>query len=211
MHAIIVIVHGDVLKAGMYKETLSATAIALTFIAFLPYIRSITQAKTKPHVFSWVIWGSVTFVVFLAQLTDKAGAGAWPIGVSGIITIYVAFLAYRHKSDSSITRTDWLFFITAMTSLPLWYITSDPLWAVVVLTIVDLIGFGPTFRKSYAHPFEEQLMFFTLIAARNFISIMALEHYSLTTILFPAATAVTCLLFILMVMYRRQILITKKG
>lgn len=195
----------------MYKEALSATAIALTFIAFLPYIHSITHAKTKPHVFSWVIWGSVTFVVFLAQLADKAGAGAWPIGVSGIITMYVAFLAYRHKSDSTITRTDWLFFVTAMTSLPMWYMTSDPLWAVVVLTIVDLIGFGPTFRKSYSYPFEEQLTFFSLIAARNFIAIMALEHYSLTTILFPAATAVTCLIFILMVMYRRQILITKKG
>ena len=77
-----------------YKELLSAIAIVLTFLAFLPYIRSIFQGKTKPHVFSWVIWGSTTFIVFLAQLADKGGAGAWPIGVSGIITIYVALLAY---------------------------------------------------------------------------------------------------------------------
>ena len=188
----------------IYKELLSVTAIALTFIAFLPYIRSIMQAKTKPHVFSWVIWGSTTFVVFLAQLSDKAGAGAWPIGVSGVITMYVAFLAYIQKSDCTITRTDWLFFIVAMTSLPLWYLTSDPLWAVAILTVVDVIGFGPTFRKAYSYPFEEQLTFFALMATRNFISIMALEHYSLTTILFPATTAVACLLFILMVTYRRR-------
>jgi hypothetical protein len=51
------------------------------------YIHSIQQGTTKPHVFSWVIWGSTTFVVFLAQLADKGGAGAWPIGVSGIITL----------------------------------------------------------------------------------------------------------------------------
>ena len=68
----------------MYKELLSAAAIALTFVAFLPYIRSIKQGVTKPHVFSWVIWGSTTFIVFLAQLADKGGAGAWPIGVSGL-------------------------------------------------------------------------------------------------------------------------------
>lgn len=188
----------------MHKELFSAFAIVLTFIAFLPYIRSILQGKTRPHIFSWIIWGSTTFVVFLAQLADKGGAGAWPIGVSGIITLYVACLAYIKKSDTTITRTDWLFFIVAMTSLPLWYLTSDPLWAVVILTTVDVMGFGPTFRKAYIHPFGEQLTFFVLMAVRNLISIIALEHYSLTTVLFPAVIAVACLMFILMVAYRRQ-------
>lgn len=190
----------------MYKEIFSAVAIALTFIAFFPYIRSILQKKTKPHVFSWIIWGSTTFIVFLAQLADNGGAGAWPIGVSGIITIYVACLAYIKKSDSAITRTDWVFFILAMTSLPLWYLTSDPLWAVVILTTVDVIGFGPTVRKAYSYPFEEQLTFFALFTARNLITIMALEHYSLTTVLFPAVIAAACLLLILMVAYRRRVL-----
>ena len=190
----------------MYKELLSAIAIALTFIAFYPYIRSIVQDKTKPHVFSWVIWATVTFVVFLAQLSDNAGAGAWPIGLSGIITICVAVLAYLKKSDSTITRTDWLFLIAALSSLPFWYLTSDPLWAVVILTSVDILGFGPTIRKAYTYPFEEQLTFFVLIAVRNILSIMALEHYSLTTILFPAITGLACILFIIMVMNRRRVL-----
>ena len=190
----------------MYKELLSTIAIALTILAFLPYIRSIMQGKTKPHVFSWVIWGSTTFIVFLAQLADNGGAGAWPIGISGIITIYVALLAYSKKSDSTITKIDWLFFILAMTSLPLWYFTSQPLWAVVILTFVDVMGFGPTFRKAYTRPFEEQLMFFIIMTARNLISITALENYSLTTVIFPAVIAGTCLVFIVMVIHRRRLL-----
>lgn len=188
------------------KELLSAVAIALTFIAFVPYIRSILQNKTKPHAFSWIIWASVTFIVFLAQLADKGGVGAWPIGVSGIITLYVAILAYLKKSDTIITKKDWLFFITAMTALPFWYFTSDPLWAVVILTTVDLLGFAPTFRKAYSRPYEEQLTFFIIIASRNLIAILALEHYSLTTVLFPAATALACILFIQMVVLRRTII-----
>ncbi|MEE9397140.1 MAG: hypothetical protein V3V31_09035 [Methylococcales bacterium] len=188
----------------VYKEFLSAVAIALTLIAFFPYIRSILKGKTKPHVFSWIIWGSTTFVVFLAQLADKGGAGAWPIGVSGVITLYVAFLAYINKSDSTITGTDWLFFVSAMTSFPLWYLTSDPLWAVVILTAIDVIGFGPTIRKAYICPFEEQLTFFVIMVVRNIVSMLALEHYSLTTVLFPAVTAMACLMFILMVMFRRH-------
>lgn len=189
----------------IYKEILSAVAIALTFVAFFPYIRSILQGKTRPHVFSWLIWGSTTFVVFLAQLADEGGVGAWPIGVSGIITMYVALLAYLKKSDISITRTDWLFFIAAMLSLPLWYFTDDPLSAVVILTTVDLFGFVPTFRKAYVSPFEERLTFFMIMALRNFIVVLALENYSLTTVLFPAVIALACLLFIVMVLYRRRV------
>jgi hypothetical protein len=189
-----------------FKYLLSTLAIALTILAFFPYIRSIRQGKTKPHIFSWVIWGCTTLIVCLAQLADKGGAGAWPIGVSGIITLYVAILAYIKKSDNTITKTDWLFFILAMASLPVWYLTAHPLWAVAILTTADVLGFGPTFRKAYIRPFEEQLMFFVIMTIRNLISITALENYSLTTVLFPAVIAGTCLIFIAMVIYRRRIL-----
>ncbi len=187
-----------------YKEILSTIAIALTFVAFYPYIRSIFLGKTKPHVFSWVIWGSTTFVVFLAQLDDNAGVGAWPIGVSGGITLFVALLSYIKRADISITKTDWLFFTAAMSALPFWYFTSDPLSAVVILTTVDVLGFGPTVRKTYKQPYSESLLFFALFAARNIIVIMALENYSMTTVLFPAAVSAACIALIVMISYRRQ-------
>lgn len=187
-----------------YKEILSAVAITLTFIAFFPYIRSILNDAIKPHVFSWIIWGSTTFVVFLAQLEDNGGAGAWPIGVSGIITMMIALLAYSKRADITITKTDWLFFVSAMSALPFWYFTSDPLWAVVILTTVDVLGFGPTVRKAHAFPYSESLLFFGLFTARNLIVIMALENYSVTTVLFPAVIAVACVLLMAMVAYRRR-------
>lgn len=189
-----------------YKEILSAVAIVLTFAAFVPYIRTINSGTTRPHVFSWVIWGATTFVVFLAQLEGKGGVGAWPIGVSGGITIFVAILAYVKRADITITKTDWLFFVSAMSSLPLWYLTSDPLWSVVVLTAVDVLGFGPTVRKAYRFPHSESLLFFALFTARNLLVILALENYSVTTVLFPAAIAAACALLIAMVTYRRHVL-----
>ena len=189
-----------------YKDLLSVIAIALTFVAFLPYIRSIKRNEINPHVFSWVIWGSTTFLVFLAQIQGGGGVGAWPIGVSGLITLYVAFLAYVKKNDITITNIDWLFFLLAMASLPLWYFTSDPLWAVIMLTTVDVLGFGPTIRKAYSHPFEENIGFFSIFMVRNILVIVALEHYSPTTVMFPAVIAVACLVLIVTVSYRRRML-----
>lgn len=188
----------------MIKELLSAAAIVLTFAMFVPYVRSIKAGRTKPHVFSWLVWALGTFVVFLAQLADSAGAGAWPIGVSGLITAYVAVLAYGKRADTAIARTDWAFLIVALAALPCWYLTADPLWAVVILTGLDLAGFGPTFRSAYFRPYGERMGFYSLGALRNVLAILALEHYSLTTVLFPAAVGVGCAALVVMVAYRRR-------
>jgi hypothetical protein len=190
----------------MYKEVFNFLAIALTFYAFFPYIQSIRTGKTKPHVFSWIIWGFATVVVFFAQIAGEAGLGAWSIGVSGVITFYVAFLAYVKRSDTTISKTDWVFFIVALSALPVWVFTSDPVWAVVVLTTVDTLGFGPTIRKLFHHPYEEKISFFFIFVVRNLFSIVALEHYSVTTVLFPAVMAVACLLVIILIAIRKRVL-----
>ncbi len=187
----------------MFKSFCTAAAIVLTFVAFVPYIRSILRGRARPHVFSWVIWGLTTFIVFFAQLAGHAGLGAWPIGVSGAISIYIALLAYVKRADAHITGADWGFLAAALSALPLWFLTSNPAWAVVTLTTVDLIGFGPTVRKSFHHPHDESMGFFTLFAVRNFLVVLAVETYSVTTVLFPAVIGLACLLLVFMLAARR--------
>jgi hypothetical protein len=189
-----------------WKEILGLVAIALTFAAFAPYVRSVLRGETKPHVFSWVLWGIATIVVFAAQLTDGGGAGAWPIGVSGCITLCVAVLAYTRRADIAITRLDWLFLSVGLAALPIWLLTSNPFWAVALLTVIDCLGFGPTLRKSYNQPFDEALSFYAFIGLRNFVAIAALEHYSPTTLLFPAVMGAASIAYIAMVLVRRKML-----
>ena len=80
-----------------------------------------------------------------------------------------------------------------------------PLWAVVALTGVDLLGFGPTIRKAYHFPHDENVSFFVFFVARNSFAILALEHYSVTTVLFPAAIIGACLVLVLMINTRRRL------
>ena len=188
------------------KEIFSATALALTFLAFYPYVRGILLGDTCPHVFSWSIWGAGTLVVFVAQMVDGAGVGAWAIGVSGLLTLIVALLTFWKVRNVSITRSDWIFLILALSALPLWILTSTPLSAVIVLTLVDLLGFGPSVRKAYWFPQEENVSLFSIGAVRNGFVLLALEHYSWTTMLFPAAVGGACALFVMLIITRRQVL-----
>lgn len=182
----------------------SGIAIGLTFLAFGPYIYSILAGRTRPHVFSWVIWGITTIIVFQAQLADGGGVGAWPIGLSGLITIFVAVLAYFKKGDMVISRVDWLFLLLALGSLPLWFFTASPFLAVLLLTLIDLFGLGPTFRKAYDHPYEEQLLFFWLMMLRNLFAVAALARFTPATVTFPLVMAVACLVLIVVVGLRRR-------
>ena len=186
------------------KELLGILAVVVTFALFVPYIASIRRGEVKPHVFSWVIWGLGTITVCLAQLADGGGAGAWVIGVSGLISSYIALLAYRKCGHSAIVTADWVFFAMALGALPCWFFTSNPLWAVVMLTLVDLLGFGPTIRKAYHCPHEESSGFFALCWVRNLLVILALENYSLTTVLFPAAVGLACAVVAVLLVYRKQ-------
>ena len=96
------------------KDVLSAIAMVLTIAAFYPYINAILRKKTRPHVFSWFVWGAGTILVFSAQLADGAGVGAWPIGASGAITCSVALLALARAADTTIVKMDWLFLALAL-------------------------------------------------------------------------------------------------
>jgi hypothetical protein len=187
-----------------YKEIFSIIAIILTIIAYFPYISSISRGDTSPHLFTWIIWGLATIVIFLAQLADGGGVGTWSTGISGCIALYVALLAYINRADTQIYLLDWLFFSLSLLSLLAWHFTSNPLWAVVILTLTELLAFIPTFRKAYIFPYSEKVQFFLIVVIRNIFAIIALEHYSMTTIFFPAVSALACLLFSIMVFYRRR-------
>lgn len=189
----------------MEKTTFSLLSIALTFIAFYPYVTSILRQQTKPHVFSWFIWGCTTMVVFFASWVDGAGVGAWPALVAALITFSIAAYAFFNRADTGISRLDWLFLGLAMSALPLWFVTSNPLWAVVIMTTVDLLGFGPTVRKAIEQPYSESITFFSFFAVRNIFVLLALEHYSITTIMFPAAIGLSCGLFIVLLLRLRYI------
>ena len=187
------------------KTLLATVATVLTVVAFAPYLRSIQQGKTHPHVFSWVVWGINTGVAFFAVLAERGGAGSWVIGFSCAVTLFVAALAYHKRADVSITRMDWIFFVAAIATMPIWYLTDDPFWSVVLITIIELLGFFPTFRKCWHQPHSESISFLAILILRNALIVAALERYVLTTILFPVAMAAVCALLIAMMAWRRSL------
>ncbi|WP_202946508.1 hypothetical protein [Methylophaga frappieri] len=136
-------------------------------------------------------------------MLDGAGVGSWPIGLSALFSCCVAILAVRCGDNSGVDFHDWLVFMWALLAFPLWWLVGDPVVAVVILTLVDVSGFIPTIRQIRDQPDSESAWFFTLFAIRNGLVLLALEHYSLTTALFPAVIGIACLIVVGCLLYFR--------
>lgn len=168
------------------KETLGLIAVALTIIGHLPYITDIFKGKTRPHIFTWVVWAIVTVLAFIGQWQKGGGAGSWTTGVTGVITIFIAILAVRNGSKD-ITRTDKICFIAALISIIPWYLTKDPTLSIIIITLIDVFAFIPTVRKTIKNAGTETLFTYALNILRHGLSVVALANYNIATYLYPIA------------------------
>lgn len=171
------------------KELIGIVTVALTFIALYPYIADIFRNKTKPHVFTWAIWAIVTILAFFGQWQKGGGPGSWTTGVTGILTIFIAIISLK-KGSRDITKLDVAIFIGALFAIIPWMMTKDPTLSVVILTIIDVLAFIPTIRKTVKDPKSETFISYVLHAIRHSLSILALANYNLATYIYPAALAV---------------------
>ncbi len=186
-----------------YRDLLGLAATIVAFVSFVPYFRDIFARKTNPHAFTWLIWGVLTVIAFFGQFSDHAGAGAWVTGFTALVCLVIAGIAAAH-GQRNIARVDWIALAGAGIALGIWFLTRGPLISVILITIIDNIGFIPTLRKSYSRPFEETMSTFGLGGLKWVLGLLALERVSVVTVLFPLAIVVQSWLFVVMLVIRRR-------
>lgn len=185
-----------------YKELFAIAAVVIGFSAYIPYYRDVFANKTKPHFFSWFIWGLLQGVTFFAQLVSGAGAGAWLNGVGSLLAFSMAAVSLV-KGEKEITRLDWWSLIGALAGVVVWIATSNPLYAVIIATAVDAIGYIPTFRKTYMKPHEETVSAWALIVVAYYLNIPAFDTFSVTNLLNPIAIGTVSLTLLVWILVRR--------
>ena len=186
-----------------YKLYLGIISSVVASLAYIPYFRDIFQGRTKPHVFSWFIWGLLASITFSAQIIKGAGPGAWANGITGLICFIIAFLSFSH-GEKKIVLFDWLAFSGALLGLALWAFTDNPLWAVILAAFIDTLAYLPTFRKAYLNPYEETMVSFILTTAGIMISLLALQSYNPVTWIYPSCLVCSNSIFITMLFIRRR-------
>lgn len=145
----------------------------------------------------------MTFIAFAAQLSGGGGMGAWVTGVTSIVCLIISIAAWR-KGEKNITRGDTIMFIAGLSAIPVWAMTSDPLLAVIIVTVIDVSAVYPTFRKAWHKPFEENSFMYGFNVPRHMLSIASLQTLSWVTALYPAALLLMNAVMYVMLKFRRS-------
>ena len=188
-----------------YKILLSILAVILTIVGYVPYIRDILKKKTKPHSFTWFIFSLAGFIAYSLQVYGGAGVGAWMLFVASSLC-FIIFLLSLSVGDKDISASDVVFLLLSLLALFLWLVVKQPVWSVILATLVEILGFVPTVRKSWNKPYSETIFTYQMSSFRFVISIFALQRFNILTLLYPVAWFATNGIFALILLSRRKVL-----
>ena len=186
------------------KNFYGALSVVISLYASSTYIYGLWKYKFRPHMFTWIIWTLLTGIAFVAQWSDSAGAGSWVMAVSTIVCAMISAYAC-FAGEKNITRGDWMTFLAALMAIPVWMATNNPLYAVILVTAIDALGFYPTFRKSWRDPYSDSAFSFALHAVKFIPSIFAMEKFSAVNLTYPLALVALNGGFAVMLVMRRKI------
>lgn len=188
-----------------FKIVMSVVVTALTFIGYAPYIRDVIKDKTKPHSFTWLVWSFATGITFALQISNGAGLGALAT-LSATVICFSIFILGLIKKNVDIVYFDIVFLILSFVALFFWLVVKQPVLSIILIVMVDVLGFLPTVRKSWNAPHTETLFSYQLSTIRQLLAIFALQQYSIITWLSPLVWFFVNLLFFTMLIVRRKCL-----
>ncbi len=157
---------------------------------FIPYIIDIFKGKTKPHSYSWLIWTILQTTGAIAMSSGGAGLGVMSLSIGAILCGFVFIMSLFYGSNN-ITIFDTICLIGALIAIIIYFFLKDALLSVIVVAITDIIGFLPTFRKSYEEPGTETISTYILSSVSSLLALRALSFFSLTTSLYLISLVIT--------------------
>lgn len=187
------------------EEFFGILSVIISLSAAFIYLRSIFLGKTKPHFCTHFVWALSSLIVCLAQVHEEAGPGAWVTMINTVFFCSTTLLSLKY-GERSVTRGDHVSLTFSLIAIIPWVLTNNPLWSVILITLIDVVAYYPTLRKSWTKPTEENLTTYGLSGVEYGLSIPAMQVTNLTTVLYPLAIIGSNIVLICLCLIRRNAL-----
>ena len=177
-------------------------AVVLASVRYGIYFNTIYQGKTKPHAFTWMLWGVVTTIATFAQFSLGGGPSAWVLAFVSSTCFIVGFYALFYGARDY-RKSDWVALVICILAIPVWQITKNPLAAMAIVMFIDLLTYWPTARKSFNAPQTEPPISYGFAGARYFLLLFAVSDPTWQTLMYPFFLMMTDWGFALYILIRR--------
>ncbi len=177
----------------------------ITVVGYVPYLKDIFQKRTKPHVYTWVVWAITQGTAAVALWVGGGNAAVISLTAGTCLVVIVVFLSLKYGTKN-ITRSDTITLILALLAIVVWWRLKDPLPSVLMVSAIDGLGYIPTLRKSFNAPWSETLSFWAAMILAALFALLSSSEYNLLTMTYLATLIIAnTAVFILCVVRRKSI------
>jgi hypothetical protein len=181
------------------KIVASALAVVIALVAYIPYLIDMLRGKSKPHLYTWISIFLITVVVAYIQVIGGAGIGAIPTILGAGVNAVILFFCFKYGTRD-IVFMDKICLGVSIAGIVLYVVLFDqPLVALAIVTIAEIISFIPTFRKTHNDPYSESLLSYYLLMLKLGLILVALETYNLLTVSYSVLWLVIFTVFLIAV------------
>jgi hypothetical protein len=165
-------------------EFLAALTSIILFIGLVPYLRDILRGKTKPERASWFIWGVLGGIAFFSQLAEGASWSLILPAFDSLIGLIIFFFAILY-GVGGFTKRDITSLSLAGLGLVAWYLTNQPLTALMIVIGIDAIGAYLTIVKTYEQPETETMFSWLMASLAGIPTLITIDHWYFDLIIYP--------------------------
>lgn len=183
-------------------------AAVISVTAYIPYLKGMIAGRIRPHLYTWLIWTLTTGTAVAGLWYGKGGWATVSATIGFILTFLFFLLSFRYGTKN-ITRSDTIVLAIALGAIALWWQLDEPLLAIVVVSLIDLFAYIPTYRKSWEDPWSEAILPWMLWILYGCFLILALENYNPLTLTFILTTTLAANLVLIIILAVRRRIVSK--
>lgn len=180
----------------MDHKSVGELAGVVACIAYIVYVLAIFFSVTKPSRVTWLVWAFVN-VIMCWSYRDGGAQETWWVSLihaGGCLVIFLVILLpkkgeanlkdlalfpfSKKKKEDRETAIDFYCLAGAAIGLCLWQVLNSPGIALGMCIAADACGLGPTFKKSWLRPKDENLFAWTLSTLAAVINLFAVPDWS---------------------------------
>jgi len=192
-----------VIKFIDFKFIIAIIATLLVIIGYIPYFKDIFARKTKPHLYTWLIWAITQGTATVALLYGGGKFGGMSLIVGTILLLFVVILSFKYGTKD-IKISDKIILILALFAIVFWWQLDNPLIAVLIVSAINGVGFIPTIRKSFLNPWGETLSFWGIMIIVDFLALISNAEYNFLTVFYLFILLIGNMLVFSICFFRRK-------
>ena len=143
------------------------------------YLYETIRGKTQPNRITWLLWGLLPMITFVAQRVQGVEGLSWVSFAAGFTPLLVvAASCLNNKAYWKTQPLDYALMGAALLGVILWAITKEPNLAILFALLADIFASIPTIIKSLKHPETESWVAYAISSVGFGVAILAVPVFN---------------------------------